>query len=202
MKKSILFMITAICLCACGESMEEKANKLIKKELNKVIVNIDTYEPIETQIDSAFAPLLTAETLNILVGLPAQLRKLSEITDDIDKAKKGMLLNESRYYSFQREYYNQFKEQYESANKRLKELETKLEAVNERVIQMKEAKPVFNGYKVLHQYRYVTKNGDKTIGKDLFLVNKDFSAVEAMLNLEDEDIKALFEMLEINNFGE
>ena len=201
MKKVIWFILAAVCLCACSESMEEKANKLIKKELNKVIVNIDTYEPIETQIDSAFAPLMTAEMFDILKALPAQLRLFSGIMDEIERAKMGMSLNESRYYSFQRESYKEFKEQYESANNRLHELETKMEAVNERVNQMKQAKPVFNGYRVIHQYRYTKEDGTKTIGRHFFLMNKDFSAVETMLDMEDEDIKAMFEMAEMNNFG-
>ena len=202
MKKVIWFILAAVCLCACSESMEEKANKLIKKELNKVIVNIDTYEPIETQIDSAFAPLMTAEYFDILKAMPAQIRRLSGIMNEIDTAKRGMSLTQNGYYSFEREKYKEFKEQYESANNRLHELETKMEAVNERVNQMKEAEPVFNGYRVIHQYRYTKEDGTKTIGKHFFLMNKDFSAVETMLDMEDQDIKDILEMAEINSFGE
>lgn len=202
MKKVIWFIFAAVCLSACSESMEEKANKLIKKELSKVIVNIDTYEPIETLIDSAFAPIVTAETYSILEALPAQIKRLAEFGDEADKAKIGMSLNESRFYSFQRENYIKFKDQYESASKKYDELESKLKTINERFSKMTEEKPTFNGYQVLHQYRYTKTDGTKTIGKHVFLMNKNLSEVEAMLDLEDEDIKAMFEAFKLNNFGE
>ena len=54
---------------------------------------------------------------------------------------------------------------------------------------MTEEKPTFNGYQVLHQYRYTKTDGTKTIGKHVFLMNKNLSEVEAMLDLEDEDDK-------------
>ena len=202
MKKVIWFILAAVCLCACSESMEEKANKLIKKELNKVIVNIDTYEPIETVIDSAFAPMMTAETYELLKGAPAQIRRLSGIMDEIDIAKRGMSLTKNSFFSFEREKYKEYKEQYESANKRLEEMEAKMKAVTDKLNQRKEAEPVFNGYRVQHQYRYVKNDGTKTIGKHMFLMNKDFSVVEAMLDMEDQDIKDMFEIAEMNSFGE
>ena len=202
MKKILWIMIAAIGLTACGKSNEEKANELIKKELNKVIVNIDTYEPIETVIDSAFAPMQTVDMISLLKGFPAQLRLYNKLQSDVAEARRLMSIYERPYSSHDRIMYNQYKENYESASKELDELNEKMTTVSERVQKASEETPVFNGYMVHHQYRYVKENGNKAIGKHLFLVNKDFTAVEAVMDMEDEDIKAMFEMFERNNYGE
>lgn len=201
MKKVIWFILAAVCLCACSESMEEKANKLIKKELNKVIVNIDTYEPIETVIDSAFAPLMTAESFNIISVLPAQLSAFSDLENEVNKLKSLMSIYERPYSAYEREQYRQYKEQYENASKRLEDFESKMHSIIQTIKDNNEAEQVFNGYRVEHQYRYTTKDGNKTIGKQIFLVNKDISAVEAKLDLENEDLKNFLEAIEVNNIG-
>ena len=194
-------MIAAIGLTACGKSNEEKANELIKKEMNKVIVNIDTYEPIETIVDSAFAPLMTAGFLNLLEGLPAQIKKYSSLQSDASQAQSLMSIYERQYTAHDRVMYNQYKEQFESASKQMEEMESKLKTINERVEKATQEKPVFNGYIVRHQYRYTKEDGNKAIGKYTFLTNKDFSAIQAKLDMEDPEIKAMFEMFDINNFG-
>lgn len=201
MKKILWIMIAAIGLTACGKTNEEKANELIKKEMNKVIVNIDTYEPIETIVDSAFAPTMTPEFFSLLEGLPAQMRKYLSLQSGVSEAQRLMSIYERPYSAHDRVMYNQYKEQYESALRQLEELESKLKTINENVEKLNQEEPVFNGYRVNHQYRYTKEDGNKAIGKYIFLVNKDFSAIQAKLDMEDPDIKEMFEMFEMSNFG-
>ena len=61
MKKVIGFILCLMVLGACSRTQEEKANLLIKEDIQKVLVKPDTYEPIETKLDSAFAPYETPE---------------------------------------------------------------------------------------------------------------------------------------------
>lgn len=65
MKKILMTAVAAVSLLVGCRSDKDKAEELIRKELNKVIVNFDTYESIETVIDSAFTPYSTAEKRSI-----------------------------------------------------------------------------------------------------------------------------------------
>lgn len=202
MKRINWIIVATLVFCtSCSVSNEERAEKLIKKELNKVIVNIDTYEPIETVVDSAFAPMITAGTLGILTGFPAQIELYSQLQNDVSKYQRLMSIYERPYDAHSKVMYNQYKEEYESAKKRIEDLETKITDLTEKLQSLSQEQPYFNGYIVRHQYRYVDNNGNKTIGKLLFLMDKDFSTVDAMIDLEDEDFKALLELIETYNFG-
>lgn len=202
MKKLFLYFVAAICWTACSESKEAKAEKLAKKALNGVIVNIDTYEPIETTVDSAFAPQMTAETFNIYAQWPNQVRKLADALEEADRAKTEMSVWEKFYSAIGKEQYNQAKKKYEFANKQAEEIKEKMQTFVQKQEQYSKEKPVFSGYKVHHKCRYVNKEGRKTIGEVLFFMNKDLTAVEGMIDMDDEVVRALIESFGTQDFVE
>ena len=53
MKKVLFLLVAIIALVGC-KSKEEKAAEMIKKELFKTLYDFDSYQPIETKVDSAF----------------------------------------------------------------------------------------------------------------------------------------------------
>ena len=187
-------MIAAISLVACSESNEEKAEKLIKKEMNKILVNIDSYEPIVTNLDTAYAPLMTADMFDFMNSLPNKIELYAKLQEDIKDAERKMDI----FQSVSQIEYNQYKEQYESSYKRFKDLEAELTKKNQEVEAKAKEEKVFNGFLAGHKYRYVTKDGEKTIGQLLFLINKDFTSIDAMMDLEDEKMQSIFELYNIN----
>lgn len=193
MKKIIVLIISALCFVACQESKEEKAEKLIKKAFNSIIVNIDTYEPIETTVDSAFAPMQTAETFQIIENTPSRIILYQELKDQMERTQSLMAIYESPYSSYDKTQYMQYKEKYETAKKKLADMDEKSLALEKKFDEMSKQEPVFNGYLVRHKYRYVNKDGNKTIGEYLFLMNKELTEIEATIDLEDENIKAMIE---------
>jgi hypothetical protein len=55
--KNLLFLVTVIAVFAsCNNSPESKANDLIKEEMKKSLYHVDSYDPVETIVDSAFSP--------------------------------------------------------------------------------------------------------------------------------------------------
>lgn len=57
MKKILLFALITITMSAsCNLTKESKAEALVKESLKKALYKPDTYKPIETKVDSAFAP--------------------------------------------------------------------------------------------------------------------------------------------------
>lgn len=56
MKKIFYLALVAIVIVACKQSQEQKAEYLIKESLKKSLYKPETYKPVETKVDSAFAP--------------------------------------------------------------------------------------------------------------------------------------------------
>lgn len=199
MKKFIWIIIATLSFVSCSESNEEKAEKLIKNEMNKVLVNIDTYEPIETVIDSAYAPVMTADVFNKCFNLPKQLEMLFQLKKEAEEAYDMMNIYKSVPSRYSGGEYDRYKNQYESASKKAEEMENRLKSLNDSIEELAKVEPYFNGYIINHKFRYVTKNGDKSIGTFLFLMNKDISAIEFMIDTEDENFKTMGELIQLNN---
>lgn len=201
MKKFFFIFFVVIIFSACSSSKEDKAEKLVKKALNSVIVNMDTYEPIDTKIDSAFAPLMAKEVFKFYEQLPDQMRIYIHRQEKAEELKRKLNLYEDLDLSFTTAS-DQDKEEYEKACQYIKDFDEKMKAFNTKMEKKAKEKPVFCGYMVTHTYRYVNKEGEKTIGKHVFLMDKDLTEVESMIDLEDEIIKAFTILSEKNSFGE
>ena len=80
MKKILFLMAITIMLVGC-QSREEKAAELIKQEMFKTLYDFESYEPIETKIDSAFTSIYS-DTLALLYA-----NKVKVLFDGIDEAK-------------------------------------------------------------------------------------------------------------------
>lgn len=59
MERILLGALLITLFVSCGKSPEEKANALIEDDIKKVLYHPETYDPAETQVDSAFTPLMT-----------------------------------------------------------------------------------------------------------------------------------------------
>ena len=56
MERILLGTLLITLFVSCGKSPEEKANALIEDDIKKVLYHPETYDPAETQVDSAFTP--------------------------------------------------------------------------------------------------------------------------------------------------
>ena len=56
MERILLGALLITLFVSCGKSPEEKANALIEDDIKKVLYHPETYDPAETQVDSAFTP--------------------------------------------------------------------------------------------------------------------------------------------------
>ena len=69
MRKILSFLFVFLLLCSC-QSREEKVAELIKQEMFKTLYDFESYEPIETKIDSAFTSISQILFLNDMGILP------------------------------------------------------------------------------------------------------------------------------------
>ena len=189
----LLFLAALFFFTACSKSVEEKANDIAKKALNSVIVNIDTYEPIENKIDSAFAPMMTSETFAALNKMINKAQLLLNAQEDAQLARMEMTIYEDQHSSYDKECYNRAKENYESANQTIADYMEQFAAYRAMMAEYSKETPVFSGYRIFHRCRFVNKEGDKTIGNFLILTNKDFTEVDGILDMDNEIIQILME---------
>lgn len=124
MKKFFYLAVVAVIIVSCSQSQEQKAETLIKESLKKSLYKPETYNPIETTVDSAFAPYDDPEFF-------AELAKLGKINLDYEdmelkakQAKSSMAMWSGPYMStYGRNEYQEAKADYEEANAKLEELE-------------------------------------------------------------------------------
>ena len=193
MKKLLFFLTTVVLFTACSKSIEDKANDIAKKAMNGVIVYFGTYEPIETKIDSAFAPLMTRETFNALDQMTNKALLLINAHEEAQNARREMSIFEDQSSSFERELYNNAKEKFESANQTIADYEEQFAAFRAKMAEYAQETPVFSGYRIFHRCRFMSKEGGLTIGNFLILTNKEFTEVEGVIDMDNEVIKALIE---------
>ena len=104
MKNVIIMALTAIFILSGCKSKEEKALEAIKNEMFKTLYDFESYQPIETKIDSAF---LSAYTDSIIIKhgyiLNELLKEANEALSEIKEANRSIEIWSDSYSSYGRE---------------------------------------------------------------------------------------------------
>jgi len=195
MRNLLYLFIFVLFLSSCGKSPEEKANELIKAELRKSLFKPDSYNPIETKLDSAFTPYddpVLFEKMMELVNMGAEIKGLDH---DIKQAKSSMSIWSGPYMdSFERNEYNEAKEEYDKANSKKERLTKKGKEKLEEVLNLLKQKRRFIGYLATHNYRADNNAGNTLIGNTLFIIDKDLK--EVLFSCEVEEYNQIQQALE------
>ena len=175
MKKLFYLALISAVMVACGQSQEQKAEALIKESLKKSLYKPETYKPVETKVDSAFAPY----------DDPALFE---ELKSKAKRAKTTMSIYSGPYMSaFDRNQYQEAKKDYNEANEKIEKLKTKGRKQLEKVIKILQGSSKFVGYKAIHNYR-ADNNADNTlIGNTIFFIDKNFEEITYSMEVEEYD---------------
>lgn len=127
MERILLGALLITLFVSCGKSPEEKANALIEDDIKKVLYHPETYDPAETQIDSAFTPFDDP----VFYEKTVQLCKLGMSIDECDRkmknAKSSMSIWSGPYQSaFGRNEYQEAKNEYDENERNKKSIEAKV----------------------------------------------------------------------------
>ena len=124
MKKIFYLALVAIVMVACGQSQEQKAEYLIKESLKKSLYKPETYKPVETKVDSAFAPYDDPTFFEELAELGEMNSEYEELESKAKHAKSSMAIWSGPYMSaYGRNEYQEAKLTKEEYQEYLKELE-------------------------------------------------------------------------------
>lgn len=89
--KCIVFLFAVLTLCSCGQSKEERAQQMIAEYLKGELYNFDSYEPIQTKVDSAFVTLVNDKEMNDLtMEMIKMIGAATEYSDKIERAERSM----------------------------------------------------------------------------------------------------------------
>lgn len=195
MKKVIGFILCLMVLGACSRTQEEKANLLIKEDIQKVLVKPDTYEPIETKLDSAFAPYETPEFMENTLKCVQLFMEIKGYKEKIKDAKSMMTMYEDNLGSpYLKNEYNEYKAEYKEATNKRNEIEKRLKHSGKKLKELANAKREFIGYKAMHHYRADNNAGNTVLGTDFYLFDKDIKTI--LVSFSKEEIELIQEASE------
>lgn len=186
MKKFFYLAFGALVLVACSQSQEQKAEVLIKESLKKSLYKPETYKPVETKMDSAFAPYDDPAFFEELAELGKMNSEYEELEEKAKRAKSSMAIWSGPYQTaYGRNEYQEAKEEYDEANAKIDKLKTKGKKQYEKVVSMLQGERKFIGYKALHNYRADNNAGNTLIGNTIFFIDENFTEVQYSMETEE-----------------
>lgn len=174
----------------CCKSKEEKAQDLIKTEMFKTLYDFESYEPIETKIDSAFRTIyLDSTALAYGYLLFKELDEINNYLDEAKSAQSTMEIWEDSYSSYGLRKYYEAKNKVDICLAKAKECFALMEIYGDSIRKINlNIKPEFFGWKVSHKFRCKTKGGNFDIGNHIFYANPDMSKIIYQENVDDESL--------------
>ena len=88
MKKVIYLALIAIVLASCEKTPQQKAEELVEETVKKVLFKPDTYDPIETKLDSIVSPYNDPDFYKEVTSFSELLTEVSWCENGIKSAKK------------------------------------------------------------------------------------------------------------------
>lgn len=203
MKKILLWLpIIAVIFSGC-KSKEEKAAELIKKEMFRTLYDFESYQPIETKVDSAYTSIYTDSIILSHAYIAKQLlADVDKCLEEIKDAKSTMEIWEDGYSSLSR---TKFNDAYDKYKKNLEEAKSYMNVVNSSIDSIKilanNFTPKFYGWMVTHKFRCKTKGGSPDIGDYIYIFDKDMKNIIHKEDINDESLASLKKIITeaINN---
>lgn len=190
MKKYFILLPIALFFISCSQSQEDKANAIIKAELRKSLYLPDSYKPIDTKVDSAFAPLDSPELFEKLDEFGKIAREVSELDSEIKSARSSMSIwSGSDRSAFARNEYNEAKEKYDKANEKIITLQEKGRTKLKELYEIMSQNRKFIGYRITHNYRADNNAGSTLIGNDIFILDPELK--EVLYHCEVDEYKEI-----------
>lgn len=192
MRRVLLGALLAMLCVSCSKSLEEKANALIADDIKKVLYHPETYDPAETQVDSAFTPFDDP----VFYEKTVQLCKLGMSIDECDRkmkqAKSSMSIWSGPYQSaFDRNEYQEAKDEYNENARNKKNAEIKAKKIASELKTMLDKEQQFIGFKARHRYRADNNAGQTIFGEMKYLFDKDLRKIVATYDMDDDEFKAV-----------
>lgn len=161
MKKLLFLSAIAVMAVSCSVSTEKKLSSLVARSVSETLAFPDSYMPVETTVDSAFAPICDPEFIQNLLEYNEKLGSLGELKDDVLDLMAGSSSVES----------------VGEAVRRFEEVKAEVSSMVKDLAVSRSAAPKFIGYLARHKYSFNDESGEKVTGEKYLLLKKGFSSV-------------------------
>lgn len=183
MKKIIYIVLVATLMAACTQTPQQKAEALVEETVKKVLFKPDTYDPIETKLDSIVSPYNDPDFYKEVTSFSELLTEVSWCENGIKSAKKDMsFYDDSFSSSYFKSQYQEAKEKYEKAVNKYENLKEKIQKKYEGIAKKLKGEHAFSGYVIAHSFRANNNDGQTQIGNYIFFVDKNIENILYTLN--------------------
>lgn len=193
MKRMFALSLILAMAIACTPSPQKKAEALVKEAIQKTLYIPNSYEAVETQLDSAFTPYHDPAFVATVLDICKKGVELDELDSKMKSAKSTMSIWSGPYMtSFGRNQYNEAKEEYETTKGKYDALTAKIQKMAEGLRAQIEKEPEFIGCLVHHTYRAQNNAGNVLMGGAYFLLDKDLTQIIAQWDEEEIEVYNAF----------
>lgn len=203
-KSLIITLIALIGLCSCGKSKEEKAQEMAANYLKGVLYHFDSYEPLQTKVDSSFVALSTdREAIELTLDMLKLFQSAQEYADKIESAESSMEIWSPSGYSsaYSKGEYRRAKEERDNNQRLLDKTKDRIQNQFSKIKSRQsylEAEALlkigdFNGWKVYHKFKSLNGAGTLDLfGEYVFFCDEDFNEKSAY---PKEDYEAISKVM-------
>lgn len=192
--KRFIFIPMVMLIVACNQTPEDKANALIQESVKKSLYHPESYEPVETVVDSAFAPMDDPAFYEKSLKACHLAVELQKYTEEVKRAKSLMAIWQDSWDAFSKNEYNEAKEEYDTCNDKIEQLEDNIKKVGEDMMELIESGRRFIGFKVTHKFRAKNNRGNSLMGKNIYITDSTFTKILAEYDTDSEDYKLVQEL--------
>ncbi len=187
----LCFLSILLLLASCNFSNEDKVKALIKEEIKKTLFLPDSYEAVETKVDSAFTPYDSPEFIEEAAMLAQYAVDINEVQEDIKNAKSSMAIWSGNYMTtFSRNEYQEAKSKHRQSVAKEQAIKKKAQKITNQIRKKLKEAPAFIGYKAMHTYRAKNNAGQVLMGYALFIFDKEMKNVIAQYDMESKEYVA------------
>ena len=203
-KSLIITLVALIGLCSCGQSKEEKAQEMAANYLKGVLYHFDSYEPLQTKVDSSFVALSTdREAIELTLDMLKLFQSAQEYADKIESAESSMEIWSPSGYSsaYSKGEYRRAKEERDNNQRLLDKTKDRIQNQFSKIKSRQsylEAEALskirdFNGWKVYHKFKSLNGAGTLDLfGEYVFFCDEDFNEKSAY---PKEDYEAISKVM-------
>lgn len=207
LKSLIITAVSLLTFSACGPTQEEKAQSMAANYLKGVLFHFDSYEPLQTKVDSLFVSLSSdTETVRLTLEMLKLAQSAQEYADIIERAESSMEIWSSHGYSsaFSKGKYQRAKEErdynQELLDKTKDRVHKQFSKIKSRQSFLETEAPLkigdFEGWKVYHKFKSL--NGAATVdllGEYVFFCDENFNVKSAYSKEEYDAITKILAII-------
>lgn len=183
MKKIIYIVLVVTLMAACTQTPQQKAEALVEETVKKVLFKPDTYDPIETKLDSIVSPYNDPDFYKEVTSFSELLTEVPRCENRIESTKKDLNFYDKSFKdSFFKNEYQEAKEKYEKAVNKYENLKEKIQKKYEGIAKKLKGEHAFSGYVIAHSFRANNNDGQTQIGNYIFFVDKNIENILYTLN--------------------